>query len=86
MDAVMRLSAKTLRAIKRKAQARDHALPAGEERLLIRPAQLKGARVIWTDVDLIDEPPRARSGQELEAMQKYKGVRGGPHKRRDPGS
>ena len=54
------VSARTLREMKRKAQARDHALPAGEERLLIRPAQLKGAAVIWPDVDLIDEPVAAK--------------------------
>ena len=51
------VSARTLRAMKRKAQARDHASPAGEERLLIRPAQLRGAKVIWPDVDLTDKPP-----------------------------
>jgi hypothetical protein len=67
-------SPKAMRAMKRRAQARDHALPAGEERLLIRPAMLKGAKVIWPDADLFDtvrKELRAHLGAKTRVLPQY---------------
>jgi len=53
-------SAKKLKQMKRNSQARDRALVAEggavEEMFLIRPALAENARVVWPDVDLVDEP------------------------------
>jgi hypothetical protein len=54
------ISANHLRAMKRKAQARDHELAARGEvppaaMLLLRPERLRGALVEWPDATLIDD-------------------------------
>ena len=54
------VSGKQLWAMKRKAQARDHALAARgdvppEAMLLLRPKRLEGARIEWPDASLIDD-------------------------------
>jgi len=54
------ISANHLRAMKRKAQARDHELAARGEvppaaMLLLRPERLHGALVEWPDASLIDD-------------------------------
>ena len=54
------ISANHLRAMKCKAQARDHALAARGEvppaaMLLLRPERLQGALVEWPDATLIDD-------------------------------
>ncbi|TLY73857.1 MAG: type II toxin-antitoxin system RelB/DinJ family antitoxin [Gammaproteobacteria bacterium] len=53
------ISGKQMWAMKRKAQARDHALAArseapAEAMLLLRPQRLRGARIEWPDAPLID--------------------------------
>jgi len=53
------VSGKQMWAMKRKAQARDHALAARgevlpEAMLLLRPRRLQGARIEWPDAPLID--------------------------------
>jgi addiction module RelB/DinJ family antitoxin len=54
------VSGKQLWAMKRKAQARDHALAARgevspEAMLLLRPKRLQGAHIEWPDASLIDD-------------------------------
>jgi len=53
-------SAKKLKQMKRNSQARDRSLVAEggavEEMFLIRSALAENARVVWPDVDLVDEP------------------------------
>jgi addiction module RelB/DinJ family antitoxin len=54
------VSGKHLRAMKRKAQARDHELATRGEvppaaMLLLRPERLQGALVEWPDASLIDD-------------------------------
>lgn len=54
------VSAKHLRAMKRKQQAVEHQLRAEgkvspESVLLLRPKRLKGARIEWPDAPLVDE-------------------------------
>lgn len=60
-DASVRVvSGKHLLAMKRKAQARDRELIASgkispENIVMIRPDQVRGAKIKWPDVPLIDE-------------------------------
>jgi hypothetical protein len=46
--------------MKRKAQARDHRLAAGDDvppegMLLLRPERLQGAHIEWPEASLIDD-------------------------------
>ena len=57
---VRTVSGKQLWAMKRKAQARDHASAARgnvppEATLLLRPKRLKGARIEWPEASLLDD-------------------------------
>jgi TDG/mug DNA glycosylase family protein len=55
------VSARTLWRWKREQQARDRELVASgtvrpESMLLIRPEMLKGVRIVWPDISLVDDP------------------------------
>lgn len=62
------VSARTLWRWKREQQARDREFVASgkvraESMLFIRPEMLKGVRIIWPDVSLVDDPrePKPKS-------------------------
>jgi DNA-damage-inducible protein J len=60
MSSARVVSGKQLRAMKRKAQARDRALVAQrvvppEAMLLLRPERLRGARIEWPEAPLSDD-------------------------------
>lgn len=59
------VSARTLWRWKREQQVRDRGLVASgivrpESMLLIRPGMLKGVRIVWPDISLVDDPPKRK--------------------------
>lgn len=81
-DEPKRVSARTLWRWKRQQQARDRELaasgkPPPEGRVLIRPEMLKGARIIWPNGSLIDDPleSRRKASNPLRARKSRTGER-----------